>query len=33
MLSLPQPPTRRGLSLEITEDNEEEEDEANKYYS
>ena len=32
MLSLPHPPTRRGLSLEVTEDTEEE-DEANKYYS
>ena len=32
MLRLPHPPTRRGLSHEVTEDNEEEE-EANKYYS
>ena len=31
MLRLPHPPTRRGLSHEVTEDNEEEE--ANKYYS
>ena len=32
MLRLPHPPTRHGLSHEVTEENEEEE-EANKYYS